>query len=266
MATDAIGFRPQLMAEWRQHAIPSFIMHLEAGFAAGKITDQKTMVCKTQLAVTPAIADEVMDLFINIPSEVPFNELKRRLLARFTPSPEIKFRQLLTSSELGDFVPSALYRRMKSLNSEDFLADDALLTLWKDKLPQTIQLHLTAHSSATLEDKLKMADNLHARAQQKIQVNEISSRPDDMSTKMDQLLRRMTALEAKGEKNSYQPQKRDYQNNRQKPENQSWRRNNYKKPQVQNSGFCYYHNRFGAKSYKCAEPCSFQNHNPRSEN
>jgi hypothetical protein len=43
MASDAIAFLPQKMAEWR-NCIPGFIQYLEAGFSASKVTDQKTMV------------------------------------------------------------------------------------------------------------------------------------------------------------------------------------------------------------------------------
>jgi hypothetical protein len=159
METDAIAFTPQAIADWR-NSIPGFIQHLEAGFSASKITDQNKMVSKTQLAVTPAIAEEVMDLFQNLPPAAPFDELKLRLLARFTPTPEAKFRQLLAGPDQGDLAPSALYRRMKGLNS-NFLSDEALLTLWKNKLPYSIQLHLTTHHSKPLEEKLLIADNLH---------------------------------------------------------------------------------------------------------
>jgi hypothetical protein len=261
MASDAIAFLPQKMAEWR-NCIPGFIQYLEAGFSASKVTDQKTMVSKTQLAVTPAIADEVMDLFQNLPTDKPFDELKRRLLARFTPTPEAKFKQLLFSSELGDLAPSALYRKMKGLNA-NFLADDALTTLWKDKLPQTIQLHLTAQASATLEEKLKMADSLHVLAQEKQQINEIATGTEDMAKQMEILQRRIKQLEM-GNKNSYQSQNRDYSNNHQKPANKPWFKN--KKPPVQNQNWCYYHNVYGAKAYKCSAPCSYHAQPPRSGN
>jgi hypothetical protein len=263
MASDAIAFLPQKMAEWR-NCIPGFIQYLEAGFAASKVTDQKTMVSKTQLAVTPAIADEVMDLFQNLPTDKPFDELKQRLLARFTPTPEAKFKQLLFSSELGDLAPSALYRKMKGLNA-NFLADDALTTLWKDKLPQTIQLHLTAQASATLEEKLKMADSLHVLAQEKQQINEIATGTEDMAKQMEIMQRRIKQLEM-GNKNSYQSQNRDYSNNHQKPANKPWFKNKNKKPPVQNQNWCYYHNVYGAKAYKCAAPCSYQAQPPRSGN
>jgi hypothetical protein len=164
MATDAIAFTPQAIADWR-NCIPGFIQHLEAGFAASKITDQTTMVSKTQLAVTPAIADEVMDLFLNLPSAAPFDELKLRLLARFTPAPEAKFRQLLAGFDSSDRAPSALYRQMKGLNS-NFLTDEALFTLWKNKLHVSIQQHLTAHHSTPLEETLQIADALHTLLQQ----------------------------------------------------------------------------------------------------
>jgi hypothetical protein len=266
MSTDAVAFLPQKMADWR-HCIPAFIQYLEAGFSASKITDQKTMVSKTQLAVTPAIADEVMDLFQNLPSaagDTPFDELKRRLLARFTPTPEAKFKQLLFSCELGDLAPSALYRKMKGLNAK-FLADEALMTLWKDKLPQTIQLHLTAQASATLEEKLQMADSLHVLAQQKQQVNEIASAPEDMAMQLEVLQRRIKQLEM-GNKNSYQSQTRDSPINHQKPAYKPWQKNKNKKPPVQNQNWCYYHNVYGAKAYKCSAPCSFQRQPPRSGN
>jgi len=263
MATDAVAFLPQKMAEWR-HCIPSFIQYLEAGFSASKVTDQKTMVSKTQLAVTRAIADEVMDLFQNLPTDTPFDELKRRLLARFTPTPEAKFKQLLFSSELGDLAPSALYRKMKGLNA-NFLADEALKTLWKDKLPQTIQLHLTTQTSASLEEMLQMSDSLHVLAQQKQHVNEIASGPEDMAKQLEVLQRRIKQLEM-GNKNNYQPQNRDSSYNHQKPANKHWLKNKNKKPPIQNHNWCYYHNVYGAKAYKCAAPCSYQAQPPRSGN
>lgn len=89
-------------------------------------------------SLDPQFLQPVVDIIENPAATNKYETLKTRILAEFTHSDQQKLRILLKETELGDNRPSQLLRKMREL-SNNVLSDDALKTLWIERLPEQIR-------------------------------------------------------------------------------------------------------------------------------
>lgn len=188
---------------------------------------------------------------------------------RFTESEERRFKKLLGAIDMGDKLPSHLWREMRDLAGER-VGQDLLKSLWLQRL----QPHAQAILSSTDGDMTRvtaMADKIHevidtrgihAVSQQKATPSSSSSASpsgsqseiNELRVQMRELVQQVAALTASAGENKTFRSRSPHQNN-------SNRQRSRQRSKSRVEGQCWYHNRFGEASKKCTSPCSFQKGN-----
>ncbi|XP_031634667.1 uncharacterized protein LOC116347975, partial [Contarinia nasturtii] len=131
---------------------------MEAQFTNGNITRDNAKYNHVIASLDPKYLATVSDLVRNPPDTNKYESLKTRLISEFTASDQRKLRVLLTEIELGDDKPSQLLRKMREL-AKNSLKDDALRSLWIDRLPESVRAVVAIsnddlNTCATLADKI----------------------------------------------------------------------------------------------------------------
>lgn len=90
--------------------------------------DQQVFVTVADIVKNPSVSEKYICL-------------KEALISRFSDSEEKRIHQLLASLELNDKKPSDLLREVRQLAS-GAIADNVLLTIWLQRLPQCVHATL----------------------------------------------------------------------------------------------------------------------------
>lgn len=249
---------------WKENPTLWFIQ-LESQFFTNGITQSDTKYHIAVGALETAIINQVSDVVTNPPINNKYETLKQRLQERFTESEERRFKKLLGAIDMGDKLPSHLWREMRDLAGER-VGQDLLKSLWLQRL----QPHAQAILSSTDGDMTRvtaMADKIHevidtrgihSVSQQKSTPSTSSasssapqSEINELRVQMRELVQQVAALAA--EKSNFRSRSPNPKGSQQQRSRQR------SKSRVE--GQCWYHNRFGASSKKCTTPCSFPKEN-----
>uniref|UniRef100_A0A5S6QTC1 RNA-directed DNA polymerase n=1 Tax=Trichuris muris TaxID=70415 RepID=A0A5S6QTC1_TRIMR len=146
---------------WPQNAKVWFAQ-AEAQFALGRITASLTKFYHTIASLNETVAREVEDL-LEPQGDHPYEHLKQKLMDRFVPTEEERFRTLTNTSPLGDRRPTQLLREMRHAAAGIVDVESPFFRqLFLHRLPPAVQLVLKAFRSATIDDLARAADNLVA--------------------------------------------------------------------------------------------------------
>ena len=232
---------------WKQNS-ELWFKQIEAQFSNSKITDDLTKYNHVVALVESNILSCVSDVILRPPATDLYKTLKKRLIKEFTESEYKKIDRLLNELQIGDMKPSSLLIKMRELSC-DKVGEELLRTLWLKKLPATIQTILSTRTE-DLDQLTPLADTM-------FEVGESSSvQAVSTSSKnsYDDLVNVVYELDGKIE--ALRKQLRDPGNSsRQTSRNRS--STPIRAASVTNSNFCFFHQRFGSKAYKCRKPCSF---------
>ncbi|XP_029055268.2 uncharacterized protein LOC114882556 [Osmia bicornis bicornis] len=266
-ATDAKGQEIQasefrnvkLPTFWKQEPRLWFIM-LEREFIAYNV---RADAVKSSAVVRNLDQDTmkiVLDVIEAPPEKSTYNDIKQALIERLSKSDEANLRRLLSGLELGDRKPSELLREMKQLAGAS-VGEDALRTLWMQRLPTRVQEVLTIIDDAGLERLTKVADKTMERSA--VEMAAITERThanrDAMADTRDAgptwqdgdlaaITKRLSRIEAR-------LTKRDRSSSRHRFYRQ--RRSNSRDNNAERNGLCYYHHKFAEESWKCRKPCNW---------
>ncbi|CAE1271169.1 unnamed protein product [Acanthosepion pharaonis] len=116
----------------------SWFIQLEAIFSARKVTRQDTKYASVVQALPVSIVEEVEDIILNTPDQLPYTCLKEAILKHTARSDEDLIRDLFSNVSLGERTPSRLLRLMKSCLGNNTMAEPILRGLWMDRLPPNI--------------------------------------------------------------------------------------------------------------------------------
>jgi hypothetical protein len=231
---------------------------IEQIFRIDRITSQSTMFGHALRKMPFEVCRDLKDLLRNVPAVNPYDHLRAEALKRLAPNKEQKLRQLLSVEELGDSTPSNLLRRMRSL-AGDTVTDDALRTIWLDRLPANYPPLLVSIPDQTLDQLGTIADSIHtALAGQKPVVSAASAPPPPTLSATEELLKavreltsRVSNLESKLDKGNDRSSRSRFRNNRSRTPG---KRSGSTRP-LEKTGICFYHTRFGKKAENCTEGC-----------
>lgn len=248
---------------WKENPALWFIQ-LESQFVTNNITQSETKYHIAVAALETSIINQVSDVVLRPPAKEKYETLKNRLQERFAESEERRFKKLLGNIDLGDKLPSHLWREMRELAGEAF-DDDLLKTLWLKRLqPQTQAILSTSNENMTR--LIAMADKIHEVIDNR-EVNAISQHPATPSPMMtshkktdfemlcaqvSELTKQVAALTtSNGSRGRSQGRYQERTSSRSRQRSSS----------RQKRGQCWYHDRFGREAKKCLAPCSFQAEN-----
>lgn len=221
-----------------------YFIQMESQFAVAGIKVDETMYHHVISSLEPQYLLQVADIIRNPPSQGKYQAVKKSLIAEYTDSDHRKLRKLIKEIELGDLKPSQLLKRMKDL-AGDKISDDALKSLWMERLPETVR------SVVTIVD-----GNSAQMALQADKLMEVQNYPTISSIQEESTLR----AEIQELRNEIKGMRINRRNG-----GQSHERNRRSKSKSKvRFPFCKYHYRFGDKARKCEEPCQFKNLKPEN--
>lgn len=207
---------------WAENAAVWFVQ-TEAQFAMRNVTNDDTKYYHVVSALDQQTASRVLDTLQAPPEENKYANLKQRLLGTFTLTESQRAAALLNVRGLGDTKPSELMDKMLGLlgsHKPCFLFRELFL----QQLPVEVRTHLSTSTETDLRALALEADTVwFSRLNQTVS----SATIDQHSSEICRV--------GKGPK----PTKQDHK--------------------VTNTGFCYYHHRFGSAAQQCRAPCTFTN-------
>ena len=208
----------------------------------------------------PEFATEVRDLLLNPPAEEPYETLKAQLTKRTSASEQRRLQELLSTEELGDRTPSQMLRRIQQLLGDMAPRVDATLLreLFLQRLPSNVRMVLTPSAGALDLDQLaQLADRILEASPPTISAttadNPNTITTTQLATQVAQLTERLDKLTSQMTKTINQLKGYRRQSRSRSP----GRFNNQRRrssSQAEQDGICYYHQKFGDKSYKCQPP------------
>lgn len=208
---------------------------------------------------------EVKDIVNAPPTENKFAKLKSELIKRLSASRQKKHRELLVSEEMGDRKPSQFFRHLKTLAGSD-VSEDFLKTIWSSRLPQHLQTVVASQPTLSLEQLAELADTVHDIIPTAAQVSAIGSQInqtrtsttnnglDELAAQMTELRLEVASLRAQLNPEAQTSRGRTRFNSQNRNRSKS---NNRLRSREWNDSYCFYHNKFGAKAYKCTKPCGY---------
>jgi DNA repair exonuclease SbcCD ATPase subunit len=240
------------------------------------IQDEKNR-CFIMYSHMPAVLQEKLYEIISNTDTVTINKLEEKLNNIFHVSEDERLHRFLQAPKRFDVIPSealSIYRKILggSLSSE--IINPLLRLKWLETLPETIRIVIAScDAKMSLEELAQKADIMYA--QQTISQRHFSSehlsaaiqptvssfkKLEDQLEKVEQnfetLLKKNSALEMTLAKLSENVSQLLKSNAKQDYQSSGLRHNNKALPSNQ-SMYCYFHNRFGSKSYRCEQPCSW---------
>lgn len=241
-----------------------WFVQLEGQFALSNITVDATKFYHVLANLDYKYVCEVKDIITNPPTENKYEKIKTELISRLSASQEQRVRQLLTHEELGDRKPSQFLRHLRNLAGSD-VPDEFVRSLWTSRLPSHVQAIIAAQVDLPLDSVAQIVDKIHeitlqpqnqvAAMSTAVPTTEVSS----SAFTMEQLTRRIDDLAKKMDELSAISHSRS----RTRAQSPRWRQRSRSRSSV-DTRLCWYHRRFGNKSTKCREPCSFREGNETS--
>lgn len=235
----------------------AWFRNVDSNFITRRITSSSTKYHHIIRHLDHKAVKELDDVLDDESLVDDYDTLKARIISRFASSTEEKLRELVSNQELGDRTPSQLLRHMRSL-SEKNINDKLLGTIWSDRLPLKVQTVIASQlKTLTLDQVAEIADDVYKLLQgHPAHVSAAAAAPAAGAAahkpdKLDEVLRRLELMEARlNERGRAQDRSTGGRA-------QGRRRSSSRSKSSNNSDFCYYHNRFGAKAEKCRAPCKF---------
>jgi len=241
---------------WTQDPAAWF-SYSEATFNIRNITSSRTKYDYVVTSLPYEMIYEIKDIIASPPAADPYENLKKSLIARTAISERDRLRQLLSKEDLGDRKPSQLLRHMKSLLGAKMADFDTKLLreLFTQRLPSDIQLVLAAASPETqLESLAGIADRVMEVNKNSICAVSVKKSNPNTTTTLTEVLTRIDDLTKKVEDLATEVHRNKSQQHY-RPRSQSRQARN-SSPNKKRKDWCYFHNRFGDKAFKCESPCT----------
>lgn len=226
-----------------------WFQQVEANFALSGITCDDTRYRHVLAVLDQDTVLAVSDSIDPPPATDKYQTLKASLLREFSISHHRKLQALMTELQLGDQKPSQLLRKMKDLSGQD-LSEDAIRSLWLQRLPQQLQTILSA-SQDTLPQLAITADRVFEVSQLSTTttISTVTSPELPGLSNLQQQLADLTMQVNQLQRQLHRPRSSSPHNSRQRsssPQNKL--------------DLCWYHRKFGTKARKCQQPCSENKH------
>lgn len=245
---------------------------MEGQFVLANITADATKFYHVVAQLDHRYAAEVKEIITKPPAADKYETLKTELIKRLSASRQLKLKQLLMNEELGDRKPSQFMRHLKDLAGSD-VTEEFLKTIWISRLPPNIQAIIACQSELQLEKLAEIADKVHevvpmgslqvaSAAVPESSPSISSAQFEDMARQISELAKQVAKLTTSSQA-SAQPR---YTRSRSRSRPRGGRSQSRSRTPQPPPGHphCWYHFTFGARAYKCQQPCSWESENPRS--
>lgn len=251
-----------------------WFLQVEAQFHSNGIKSDLSKYYAVVSALDCNTLQQVADLLESPPVADKYKTLKTALISTYADSHERQLQKLLNEAELGDQKPSHLLRHMKSLANNQIM-DDALKTLWLQRLPNQVQLILSASQGVDIAKMAEIADKIvevnnssgaSIAAVTRVQTSatptvDVASMRENLPPPADAASSEIAQLQAQITNLTKMVEELRVNRNRHRSR-ERWRgrsRSRTPGPNSAKEGECFYHRRFGTKARKCTRPCTHYN-------
>ena len=134
-----------------------WFIRVEAQLRSRAVTHDQTKFDYVVAALNNVTAAEVKSVLVNPPAEDKYKAIKQALKSAFGKTQAEKDAELLNISGLGDRKPSALLRKLESLNNN---AETLRQAFFVAQLPSQVRSILALEDFADIHDLAKAADRI----------------------------------------------------------------------------------------------------------
>ncbi|XP_058809509.1 uncharacterized protein LOC131674695 [Phymastichus coffea] len=251
----------------------TWFVQVESLFDCYNVQDDSRRYNLVVAALKPDVLKELLDVTSNPPTDGKYALIKARIVERFAKTTDERLRMLFSGINTAGKKPSQLLWEMRTLAGAN-MADSALKVKWLDLLPGSSLAVLSVLDGTTLDEIAKAADRMFdlvpvsqaAATTTSLSVaalhpsssrNNSPHRSDSsLAKEMANITAVMTQLLA--------TTKLVLDAIAQRPNSGRGRSRSRGGPSsrgqspASQSGYCYYHQRFGAEAVKCTSSCTFQ--------
>jgi hypothetical protein len=143
-------FTPRTAATWFAVA--------EVCFVAARISDPAAKVAAVLTRLEERERERVDDLLAG--AALDYEKFKCEMLRRFAETDNRRVQRLLQSEGIGDRTPSEFYHHLRRLATPD-ISEKMVLTLWKNRLPPSVQQALATVPDSDAATQTRIADDLY---------------------------------------------------------------------------------------------------------
>lgn len=243
---------------WKDNPVLWFAQ-AEAAFVIHRITSDESKFRYIILNADQSVLPFVADLITTPPERDRYQTLKDRICSTLGETSTTKIRKLLGSHELGDQKPSIFLQRLRNL-APGQVTDEILKSIFLEQLPENVRAILAV---SEVQDLTRLA----AAADKVIEVTKPASTTiqaitgGQADTDNNKVLQEIAELRKQVKKLSVGDRYRRRSRSRGRPESRgrpsNRGRSHHRQDSEDNAEYCYYHNRFGDKAFKCTQPCTF---------
>jgi hypothetical protein len=233
---------------------------VEAAFAIHRITGDESKFRYVVLHADQSVLPFVADLITNPPEQDKYQTLKGRICSVLGETSETKIRKLLGSHELGSEKPSIFLQRLRNL-AVGQVTDEILKSIFMEQLPENVRTILAISEVQDLAKLAAQADKVIEMARPvSTAIQAVSGGQADADNK---ILQEISELRKQVKKLTLRDKNRRRSRSRGRPGSRGRSGNRERSRHRQGHGgdtsdeYCYYHNRFGDKAFKCSQPCAY---------
>ena len=256
------GVEVRLPPFWTDDPETWFVM-VEAAFSLRRVSN-KTKYLNLLTSLPHEVVRSVRDVLPKEPTEDSYENVKKQILGRLTPSNEERINSLLFGCEMGDQKPSDFYRRLVQVAGESAEFNINLLyKLWMRRLPVAVRQAMIPLEDRELSLRLEMADKIFEATRTvslcPVEPGACALPPHDTPwvSRMDALSKEVGELRSLLSKMTVNGRARSKSRGR-KNDSQFRRTRSRSKPAVHDSSICWYHAKFGDKATRCLLPCAYK--------
>ncbi|BHF71629.1 hypothetical protein SprV_0401468900 [Sparganum proliferum] len=227
------------LPEFWQHAPELYFIRIESALYSANVTKELAKYHKLVEVLPASVISQVQSLLTNPPADAPYSTLKAEIPRLNSVSDRQRYHQLIKEESLGDWKPSDLLRRMRSLLGDMQVDDKFVKEMFLERLPADVQTILASDSQdLTVSQLAEMADRMiGVQRFQSPSVAQISS----SSSVNDHLVKQVSAMADEMASLKIQPA-------RLISSRSCSRRRSRSRPRTADT--CWYHTNFGVKARK----------------
>lgn len=241
---EALATTCKLPQFWRTNP-ELWFLQVEAVLNTHRIKGDESKYNLVVAVLDPDTIANVADILQRPPADGKYDALKAAILHRMTESTDQKLNKFLAGTELGEYKPSHLLRKLRAL-AGTHVSENLLRIKWLDSLPSPSQRLLKVLKGQSLEDMAEIADEICAESLPVMATSLHNTIPP--SEELAALRHSVQRLERKVSEQS------DPRRNREITPHQ---RRHDRLPNQFTTDMCWYHRTFGSRARRCDPPCSF---------
>lgn len=255
----------RLPSFWKQSPTQWFV-HADAMFTNKRIRSDLTRVNHVLEALDEDGVRTVMDL---LGVDTSYDAVRQRLISTYTIPQATRLQRIIQPGGMGDRTPSRLLRDMREVYP-DYTMNSTLEALWLNKLPPAVRT-VIAGLTGTTDFLAERADRVWeacadpellavARACDQDAPREVApvlvQQTDARLAALEQAIHALTAQVASLATSQAAASTRAPTDHVPRQQRDRSRSQSQPRPGNPKSGWCYYHDRYGAEARKCRDPCT----------